>query len=195
MNDVEILSGCLKNDQMAKKLFFQSHYGKLAFIASRYSKNKIQANEFTLKGFLEIFHKLPEFKNQSQLDLNSYVKTIFIYFLVTEVKNIRNEYYVASTVKASEEVKDKTYDLFLDSVYIDFRNLDEDLLVESLQALVPSQRLAFNLQIIDGFSPAHISNLLETNEHTVKSNIEKARFHLQKNIEKNLKFKYNGQPV
>ena len=60
---------------------------------------------------------------------------------------------------------------------------------------MPSQRLAFNLQVIEGYSLSKISDLLETNEQTVKSNIEKARFNLQKTIEKNLKLNQNEQPV
>ena len=52
---------------------------------------------------------------------------------------------------------------------------------------MPSQRLVFNLHIADNYSIAEAADLLESGEETVKSNLEKARYNLQKNIEKNLK--------
>ena len=194
MTEAELISACLKNDKTAKKQFFQAYYNKFAFVALRYSKNKIQSENLLLKGFNSIFSALPNFKNQTEFSLEDFSRNELISFLVREIKNIRNEYYVASTVKASE-IKEKSYDLFLDNIYVDFNSINQDILLKSLHELVPSQRLAFNLQVIEGYSLSKISDLLETNEQTVKSNIEKARFNLQKIIEKNLKLNQNEQPV
>jgi len=101
---------------------------------------------------------------------------------------------VASTVKAVE-YKEKTYDLFLDSKYIDLKNVNQDVLLKSIQMLVPSQRLVFNLHVIDNYSLLQASELLDTSEQSIKSNLEKARFNLQKSIEKNLKSSNDEQPI
>lgn len=194
MTEAELISACLKNEKTAKKLFFEMYYNKFAFVALRYSKNKVQSEDLILKGFNSIFSNLSNFKNQTELSLEDFAKHELISFLVKEIKNIRNEYYVASTVKATE-IKEKSYDLFLDNIYVDFNSINQTILLKSIHELVPSQRLAFNLQVIEGYSLSKISDLLETNEQTVKSNIEKARFNLQKTIEKNLKLNQNEQPV
>ncbi len=194
MTEAELISACLKNEKTAKKLFFEMHYSKFAFIALRYCKNKVQSEDLLLNGFNSIFNALSNFKNQTELSLEDFSKHELISFLVKEIKNIRNEYYVASTVKATEK-KERSYDLFLDNFYVDFNSLNQIILLKSIHELVPSQRLAFNLNVIEGYSLSKISDLLETNEQTVKSNIEKARFNLQKTIEKNLKLYQNEQPV
>ena len=85
--------------------------------------------------------------------------------------------------------------MFLDTKYIDVRNADEEIILKSIQDLVPSQRLVFNLNVIDNYSLASVSELLETSEQTVKANLEKARFNLQKAIENNLKLSNDEQPV
>ncbi len=118
----------------------------------------------------------------------------FISFIVKYIKEIRNEYYVASTVRAVE-YKEKTYDLFLDSKFIDLKNVDQAVLLKSIQALVPSQRLVFNLHVIDNYTLSQASELLDTSEQSIKANLEKARFNLQKSIEKNLKMSTDEQPV
>lgn len=194
MHESELISACIKNDKAAQKQFFELFYGKLAFIALRYSKNSSQADEVTTKAFADTFSQLHHFKPQSEQTLEDFVTQQFIRFTIKFIKEIRNEYYVASTVRAVEP-KESSYDLFSDSVLIDFKATPSDVLLKSIQELVPSQRLVFNLHVIDNLPLSSASELLETNEQTLKSNLEKARFNLQKSIEKNLKLRNNEQPV
>jgi RNA polymerase sigma-70 factor (ECF subfamily) len=194
MSETELISACLKNDQTAQKQFFDTFYPRLAYISLRYSKNKSQSAQIVLNGFTHIFENLQNFRTQKKYNLEEYVKHEFISFTVKHIKGIRNEYYVASTVRAVEN-KETSYDLFFDNQLIDFKNLSEDVLLRSIQQLVPSQRLVFNLHVVDSYTLEHISELLETSIQTLKSNLEKARFNLQKSIEKNLKTEKDEQPI
>jgi len=89
----------------------------------------------------------------------------------------------------------KKHDLFLDSKFIDVNKVNHDVLLKSIQSLVPSQRLIFNLHVIDGYSLAQASELLDSSEQSMKANLEKGRFNLQKTIERNLKLSNDEQPV
>ena len=194
MHESELILACNKNDKSAQKQFFELFYSKLAYIGLRYSKNAGQADEITTKAFSHVFASLHDFKANNGQPLEDFVTKTFISFVVKHIKEIRNEYYVASTVKAVEP-SDKSFDLFTDSGLIDFKSVNQEVLLKSIQELVPSQRLVFNMHIIDSYPLNTISELLETSEQTVKSNLEKARFSLQKSIEKNLKLRNNEQPV
>lgn len=194
MSQAELISACLKNDKTAKKQLFEAYCSKLLFIAARYSKNSIQAEQVLLNGFACVFSNLSQFKSQNTITLDEFIKNEFISFVVKYIKGIRNEYYVASTVKAVEH-KERTYDLFLDSKFIDVNNVNQDVLLKSIQALVPSQRLIFNLHVIDNYTLAQASELLDSSEQSMKANLEKARFNLQKTIERNLKLSNDEQPV
>jgi RNA polymerase sigma-70 factor (ECF subfamily) len=194
MSQAELISACLKNDKTAKKQFFETYFSKLSYISLRYSKNAAQSEQVLLQGFAHVLSIIGQFKSRNTLSFDEFVTKEFISFVVKYIKNIRNEYYVASTVKAVE-YKEKTYDLFLDSKFIDLKNVDQDVLLKSIQELVPSQRLVFNLHVIDNYSLSEASELLDTSEQSVKSNLEKARFNLQKTIEKNLKLSNDEQPV
>lgn len=194
MSEVDLVSSCLKNDEVAKKQLFDTYYPTLGYIALRYSKNKQQADVAINEGFSGVFNHLAQFKLQDKASLADFVKDIFISSVVTYIKSIRNEYYVASTVKAVDN-RDQSYDLFNDNKFVDIRKPSEGVLLKSIQELVPSQRLAFNLSVVDGYDLSELSELLETSEQTVKSNLEKARFNLQKIIEKNLKLSNDGQSI
>ena len=194
MSQAELISACLKNDKTAKKQLFETYCNKLGFISARYSKNPTQAEQVLLNGFACLFSNLSQFKAQPNITLDEFIKNEFISFVVKYIKGIRNEYYVASTVKAVEH-KERTYDLFLDSKFIDVNNVNQDILLKSIQALVPSQRLIFNLHVIDNYTLAQASELLDSSEQSMKANLEKARFNLQKTIERNLKLSNDEQPV
>ncbi|MES2566464.1 MAG: sigma-70 family RNA polymerase sigma factor [Bacteroidota bacterium] len=194
MSPAELISACIKNDKSAKKQFFDTYISRLSYISLRYSKNSAQAEQVLLNGFAHVFSKLSQFKGQETLTLDEFVKKEFISFAASYLKSIRNEYYVASTVKAVE-YNESSYDLFLDSKFIDLKNINQAVLLKSIQSLVPSQRLVFNLHVIDNYSLAQASELLDTSEQSIKSNLEKARFNLQKTIERNLKLSNDEQPV
>jgi len=181
---VELVSLIQKNDRSARKQLFELYYPKLAAIAQRYAKNEIQSEEMLNVSLNVSLNKL---QNNSHInDLDLFIEKEFITTCVAYIKNIRSEYYVASTVYASEPAP-KNYDLFANNEMIDFNKVNNDTLVSSLQQLVPSQRLSFNLHVIDGFTLEETAVLLESSDQTVKSNLEKARFNLQRNIEHCLK--------
>jgi RNA polymerase sigma factor (sigma-70 family) len=182
----ELIAALQKNDKTAKKQAFETYYGKLAGIALRYSKNQTQAEEMLNYGFHACLNKLIS-SREPVTDTDTFFEKEFILEAVAFVKNIRSEYYVSSTVHATGEPASKNYNLFENQEVIDFNHVDNDLLIKSLQHMVPSQRLIFNLHVIDGFTLTEAAAILESSEPTVKSNLEKARFNFQKNIEKSFK--------
>jgi len=194
MSQAELISACLKNDKTAKKQLFETYCSKLSFISARYSKNSAQAEQVLLNGFAYVFSNLSQIKSHNSITPDEFIKNEFISFVVKYIKGIRNEYYVASTVKAVEH-KERTYDLFLDSKFIDVNNVCKEVLLKSIQELVPSQRLIFNLHVIDNYTLEQASELLDSSEQSMKANLEKARFNLQKTIERNLKLSNDEQPV
>ena len=194
MQDLELISACIKNDKIAKKQFYEAFYTQLAVTALRYSKNKEQSTEMVQNGFAFLFSNLHKYKANGKQTIEQWVKEEFIVFCVQFIRNIRSEYYVASTVRVTDTPA-KTYDLFVDSTLTDFTNVEFDVLIRSLNQLVPSQRLIFNLHIVEEYDLRKSAEILEASEQTVKSNLEKARFNLQKNIDKNNKSLKNEQFV
>lgn len=194
MPDLELISACIKNDKIAKKQFYEAFYTQLAVIALRYGKSKEQSHQMVQNGFACLFANLNKFKPNSTVSFEQWLKEEFIVFCVEFIRNIRSEYYVASTVRVTDTPA-KTYDLFVDSTLTDFKNVEFDVLIKSLQQLVPSQRLIFNLHVVEEYDLRKAADILEASEQTVKANLEKARYNLQKNIDKNNKSLKNEQFV
>lgn len=186
MASAELIALIQRNDKAAKKQVFETFYGKLAAIAGRYAKNQSQADEILNVAFNNCFNKLQHNRHSKSLDLDLFFEKEFILECVMFIKSLRSEYYVSSTVYAVEPSA-TNYDLFANNEIVDFNHLDAPVLVRAIQQLAPSQRMIFNLHVIDGYTMPEASLVLEANEETIKSNLEKARYNLQKNIEQSLK--------
>jgi len=186
MSADELLALLQKKDNSVRRTVFERYYGRLAGIALRYCKNQAQAAEMFNQAFHAALNRLLGHRQLKSIDPEAFLEKEFILECVTGIKNIRNEYYVSSTVHATD-ASPKNFNLFENNDWIDFNQVDTEVLVQSIQQLVPSQRLVFNLHVIDGIDLKETATLLESSEQTVKSNLEKARYNLQKNIEKTLK--------
>jgi len=182
----DLLQLIQKKDPKALKLLFDTYFSKFSGMAMRYAKNQSQAEELFHHGLNHCYNLLLQHRNDKGLDIGTFIESEFIIAGIQFIKDIRNEYYVSSTVHAIEG-SSGSYNLFDNQEWTDLNLVSTDILVLSLQQLVPSQRLIFNLHVIDGKSLNDAANLMESSMETIKSNLEKARYHLQKNIEKNLK--------
>jgi RNA polymerase sigma factor (sigma-70 family) len=191
----ELLTNISKNDKASKKELFQLMYAKFFSLAQRYAKSDEQAEQLFFSAFEATINKVTRLiSNKKEGSLEKEFEKEFTWQAANFIREIRSEYYVASTVYATQTV-DKTFDLFENNEIIDFNAVDNDVLKKCLQQLVPSQRLVFNLQVIENYSPEETAQVLEASEQTVKSTLEKARYNLQKNIEKALKVNKHEQPL
>ncbi|MDP3555947.1 MAG: sigma factor-like helix-turn-helix DNA-binding protein [Bacteroidota bacterium] len=194
MSHKELNDLILKNDKIAIRSVFEKHYGKMAAIASRYCKNQTRASEAVNFGFNNYITKLQKNRNIQAINIDEEFEKEFIKSCAAFVKSFSSEYYVASTVYASGS-SSKNFDLFESNEFIDFNLIDNDVLIKSLQQLVPSQRLVINLHVIDGNTLEETANIIEASLQTVKSSLEKARYNLQKNVEKCYKTMKNEQSL
>lgn len=194
MADADLLSALVKVDKAAKKQFFERFFPSLSALSQRYAKNLAQSRELLNICLAHTLQHVIKNRHEAIKDLDNFVKHQFIKETISFLKQQRNEYYVASTVRVTE-TSTKNYDLFKDNQIIDFNTLDVESLLRGLRGLVPSQRLVFNLHVIEGYSLRDVSELLETSEQTVKSNLEKSRYNLQKNLETTLKAMNNEHAI
>jgi len=190
----EFINALQKNDTAVIRGLFEQHYPTMSGLATRFAKNEAQSKELLLHCFRNCLQSFLNTRERAEVDFTEFFNKQFVIEAVQFIKAIRSEYYVASTVYAESD-KDRNYSLFDNNEIIDHNSVDTPVLLKSIQELVPSQRLVFNLFVIESMDVPAISEMLEASEQTVKSNLEKARFNLQKNIEKNIKFVKNEQAL
>jgi RNA polymerase sigma-70 factor (ECF subfamily) len=168
-----ILDGCASGNETAQKQLFKHFFGYGKSICLRYSSNREDAEEVLNDGFMKVF------KNLSKYDRSKSFKAWFRTILV----NTCIDYY-RKKEKLTYDFDDAHYEVqSYDTNIVD--SLAADDILAMVQKLSPSYRTVFIMYAIDGYSHKEISDMLEINEVTSRTNFMKARLKLQLMIKAN----------
>jgi RNA polymerase sigma-70 factor (ECF subfamily) len=177
MTETEIIKGCIKGDLNSQKNLYELFYGKMVGICLRYSKNKEEAKSIINEGFLAVFENIKNFRGD--IPLEQWIKKIIIDTCIDYLKKNKSTYWIVNTVNASQKNSGK--DLLMDDEAI-LNNLKKEDILKATQNLSPAYRVIFNLFFIDKYSHKQISERLDISEETSKSDLEKAKYNLRKNL-------------
>jgi len=170
----ENIEGCIKNNRESQKILYSSFYGYAMSICDRYSGNYDDAVEILNDGFLKIFkeiHKYTPAYADTIASFKGWVRKIMVYTAIDHYRKIKKHLNghtdpVTLQVASNQETA-------LDK-------LSYQEILRAVQQLSPAYRTVFNLFVMEGMSHDEISNKLGIAEGTSKSNLAKARMHLQK---------------
>lgn len=176
----EIIRGCKNFDQRYQKFFYEKFYGYALKIVFRYIYRYDNARDVVNDGFVKIFRSIVTFEcNDTDLEkvLMGWMKRIMVNTAIDELRKQNMMPEIGGMPDYIWEEPDK-------SAAADQTVLYKELISE-IKNLPPSYRTVFNMYVIDGFSHQEIAAMLRISVGTSKSNLSKARVHLQKYINKN----------
>lgn len=171
----EHIEGCVENKRDSQKKIYGSFYGYAISICNRYAASHDDAIEILNDGFLKIFKEIHHYKPayaDSMASFKGWLRKIMVYTAIDHFRKNRKHMVNNHTdphtlqVAAHEETA-------LDKIAYD------DIL-KAIRQLSPAYRTVFNLFVIDGLHHDEIAKKLGITTGTSKSNLAKARMHLQR---------------
>jgi len=173
---LHIITGCAQQDRQCQQLLYDQYYGLCLKIAFRYVNTYEQAVEVTHDGFLKMFRNFSRFevrdKDKIEMLLIGWIRRVVINASIDYMRREMNNQQTYAIPEHIWEHKD------------DGQSSDNSLLYKELMILVkdlpPAYRMVFNLHVIEGYSHPEIAKMLGITTGTSKSNLSKARAHLQK---------------
>jgi len=161
-----LIKGCLKNDRKSQRNLYQHFYGYGLSICLRYSENRDEAVELLNEAFMKIFTNLKKF------DLTRSFKSWFRIILInTCINNFRRK-KIAFKEELNEAKNYSTPDEILS-------NISYQEILDMIRKLSPAYRTVFNLYVIEGYKHEEIAKMLDISIGTSKSNLSKAKKHMQ----------------
>ena len=137
-------------------------------VCRRYVMQLQEAEDILVCGFTKVFQKLDQFKGQGSFE--GWVRRIMVNEALTFIRRNKSMYLEVEIEKASREP--------------DFHKLSDQLEVEDLEKMIDrlpmGYKTVFNLYAIEGFSHKEIAEKLGISENTSKSQLSRARVHLQR---------------
>lgn len=177
------IEGCKKNDRAAQKQVYERFSSRMLGVCLRYLGNRPDAEEILLNGFLKVFEKIGQYKNEGSFE--GWIRRIMVNECLNHLRKQKFLYVEYSSQQVTEN-NDLTYN--------ESRFEVEDLL-QLIDKLPQGYKTVFNLYAIEGYSHLEIAEMLGINENTSKSQLSRARAWLQReiaNLEKELNDLYHG---
>ena len=134
-----------------------------------YAKNKEEAEEIMLDGFLRVFTYIKNYSGKGSFE--GWVRKIMVNAALLKYRSKPKLNLFVEVDLGWHEIPDH---------YSIAEGLEAKDLMKLVQSLSPACRLVFNLYVFEGLKHREIAELLDISENTSKSNLADARMKLQK---------------
>ena len=171
MDDTTLVIECVKGNPRAQRMLFDRFSSKMLGVCLRYAKDSEQADDILQDGFVKVFTKLKDFKNEGSLE--GWIRRVMVNTALDQIRK-----------------NGKTIgDVSVDDVQYKIENNDhiaEQLMAEDLLKLINSMpdgyKVVFNMFAIEGYTHNEIADTLGISESTSKSQYSRARAYLRERI-------------
>ncbi len=139
-------------------------------VCMRYAKDRYEAEDILQMGFVKVFQKVKEFKEQGSFE--GWIRRIMVN---TAIEVYRKNQRMLNVVDI-DEVYDMPQEMF------DMNRLEAKDLLALIQHLSGGYRMVFNLYAIEGYSHKEIGEQLGITEGASKSQLSRARAVLKEKL-------------
>jgi len=164
----ELIKGCLRRDQRAQKLLYDTYSSKMYGICYRYLKDAMAAEDVLVVSFMKVFEKIEQFKHEGSFE--GWIRRIVVNEALTSLRRNRSMYLATELEQVDY---DPNYKCLSD-------HLEAEDLIQLINELPTGYRIVFNMYAIDGYTHKEIAESLGISENTSKSQLSRARTYLQK---------------
>ncbi|MCK5280537.1 MAG: RNA polymerase sigma factor, partial [Cyclobacteriaceae bacterium] len=166
--ETDLIKACKKQNAKAQRMLYDTHASSMLGLCRRYIKGEMEAEDVMIKGFMKVFTKIDLFEGKGSFE--GWMKRIMINEALGYIRKNKAMY-----LEIEIEAADKEPDIDKMSTELEAKDL-----LKMVNELPSGYRTIFNLYAIEGYSHKEISKLLGINENTSKSQLSRARMHLQK---------------
>lgn len=167
----QLVSEAKSGSMAAQKALFDRLSGAYLVVCRRYVKHEADAEERMLDGFYKFFKEIRHFRYESDEALYTFINRIMVNECLMQLRKKR----VFNIVAEPSENDAKLDEDGLDRLSaLEIQNL--------ILQLPAGSRTVFNLYAIEGKTHGEIAKLLGISRGTSKSQLAKAKGHLQKSL-------------
>jgi len=179
LNIDTIVQGCQANQPKYQRMLYEQFAGKLMGICIRYCRNEELAKDALQESFVKIFTKIDGFKNES--NIATWMTRIAINTTLNHLRQGKRYQFIDDNENLAHTIE-TLHDVDTDSL----EKLSQGELIKMLQELPDGYRIVFNMFAVEGYTHKEIADTLGINEGTSKSQLNRARKHLQQLVQEKM---------
>ncbi len=168
MTEEQMLAGSIKNNAAAQEALYNRFSPRMLGVCYRFAKSREDAEDMLQEGFIKVFTQLHQYRSEGALE--GWVRRIIVHTCINILK------------------KNKKFSESVDIIHAHGIYVKEDMIpsimqakqvVECIRILPLGYRTVLNLYAIEGYSHKEISQMLEIEESTSRSQYTRAKAMLE----------------
>ena len=175
----EIIGACRDGNRMAQRRLYEINKGKMFAVCLRYSRNRTDAEDILQEGFIKVFRDLHQYTGEGVFE--GWMRKVIVN---TALQHLRKQKRLPTEVTLENHEFHLNYkeDIFDNDLQ---ENRTQELL-KLMQEMPDGFRTVLNLYILEGYSHQEISEICGISVGTSKSQLNRAKAFLRKQLEKKL---------
>ncbi len=167
ISEESLIAGCIKQKGSDQKALFDKYSGRMLAVCNRYIKDRLEAEGVMVTAFVKIFERIDQYSGEGNFE--GWMRRIMVN---ESLMYLRKHKSMALNIDIEEAHHLPNFDALDD-------HLQVGDLMQMISELPVGYRTVFNLYAIEGYSHKEIAEQLNINENTSKSQLSRARAHLQ----------------
>ncbi|MCU0445750.1 MAG: RNA polymerase sigma factor [Microscillaceae bacterium] len=167
-SEAELVKGCQEGNRLMQRRVYEAYSARMLAVCRRYVKNEFDAEEVLVNGFLKVFDRIGQFKSEGSFE--GWIRRIMVNESLNHLRKQRIMYAEVEIENVSDNLDYSVFE----------SELDAEELLQMIDQMPAGYRTVFNLYAIEGYSHKEIAESLGITESTSKSQLSRARLHLQK---------------
>ena len=164
MTEEAIQQGCLKNEAAAQRELYNRYSPKMLAVCYRFAHNREDAEDMLQEGFIKVFSQIHTFQNKGAFE--GWIRRIIVHTCINNLKKNKRFNESLDIVHASGvQVREESVPSIVQAKQI----------VECIRILPIGYRTVLNLYAIEGYSHKEISDMLDIEESTSRSQYTRAK--------------------
>lgn len=168
MTEEAILNGCLKNNAVAQRELYNRYSPKMLAVCYRFAHNREDAEDMLQEGFIKVFLQIHTFENRGAFE--GWIRRIIVHTCINILKKNKKFNESVDIIHATSiQIREESVPAIIQAKQV----------VECIRLLPIGYRTVLNLYAIEGYSHREISNMLEIEESTSRSQYTRAKAMLE----------------
>jgi len=164
MTEEAILQGCLKNHAAAQKELYNRYSPKMLAVCYRFAHNREDAEDMLQDGFIKVFLQIHTFQNKGAFE--GWIRRIIVHTCINHLKKNKRFNESVDIIQANTiQIREENIPSIVQAKQI----------IDCIRLLPVGYRTVLNLYAIEGYSHKEISDMLDIEESTSRSQYTRAR--------------------
>lgn len=178
LTEQELVQGCKRGDDVARKQLYERYAGKMMAICMRYMGNREEAEDLLHDGYIKLYGSFDKFEWQGEGTLPAWMARVMANL---SLQRLRKTDVMSQTVEL-ENTAELRDDVDRPDEGPDIETIPKKVLMQFIEELPPGYRTVFNMYVFEGKNHIEIGKILGINNKSSASQLVRARAMLKERV-------------